>query len=82
MAVVCGFIKPPGTETEWHIRMHGAFDINHDVLGIKPTDQSCQNEVWNHLLHVTARLVDRDRPCNALRDGQDRRPLARKRFNP
>ena len=25
---VCGFIKPPGSETEWHIRMHGAFERN------------------------------------------------------
>ena len=36
---VCGFIKPPGSETEWHFPMHGAFEINHEVLGIKVTDQ-------------------------------------------
>ena len=33
-ADVCGFIKPPSSETEWHIRMHGAFEINHEMLGI------------------------------------------------
>ena len=44
-ADVCGFIKPPGSETEWHIRMHGAFEIPHETLGIKLTDQSCHHEV-------------------------------------
>ena len=34
-ADVCGFIKPPGSETEWHLRMHGAFEIPHETLGIK-----------------------------------------------
>ena len=47
---------------------------NHEILGIKPTDQSCHNEVWIHLLHVNAWLVDR-----ASRDGQYRRPIDRKR---
>ena len=72
-----GFMKPPGSETAWHIRMHGDFVINHDVLGIKPTDQSCHHEVWIHLLHVSARLVDR-----ASRDGQYRRSIVRKRNSP
>ena len=49
---VCGFITPLGSETEWHIRMHGAFDILHEILG---TDQSCHHEVWIHLLQVNAR---------------------------
>ena len=46
---VCSFIKPPGSETEWHIRMHGAFEIPHETLGIKPTDQSCHHEAWVHI---------------------------------
>ena len=37
--------------------MHGAFEINDEILGIKPTDQSCHHEVWIHLLHVNARLL-------------------------
>ena len=41
---VCTFIKPPGSETEWQTPMHGAFEINREVLGIKPTDQSCHHE--------------------------------------
>ena len=70
---MCGFIKPPGSEIEWHIRMHGAFEIPHEILGIKHTDQSCHQEVWIHLLHVNARLVGR-----ASRNGQHRRPTVRK----
>ena len=31
-ADVCGFIKPPSSESEWHIRMHGAFEIPHEIL--------------------------------------------------
>ena len=58
-ADVCGFIEPPGSENEWQIRMHGAFTILYDTLGIRRTDQSCHHEVWVHLLHVNARLVDR-----------------------
>ena len=39
--------------------MHGAFRIPFDMLGIRHSDQSCPHEVWVHLLHVNARLVDR-----------------------
>ena len=72
-ADVCGFIKPPGSEKEWQIRMHGAFTIPYD----KRTDQSCHHEVWIHLLHVNARLVDR-----VSRDDKSRRPNSRKRKSP
>ena len=74
---VCGFLKPPGSEKEWHIRMHGAFTIPFGVLGIRHTDQSCHHEVWVHLLHVNARLVDR-----VSRDDRSRRPHSRKRNSP
>ena len=63
--------------TERHIRMHGAFEIPHETLGIKHTDQSCHHEVWIHLLHVNARFVDR-----ASRDGQYRRPIVKKMHSP
>ena len=66
----------------WHIRMHGAFEINRDVLGIKPTDRSCHHEVWIHFLHVNARLVERVRATIATKEGQDRRACAKKRCNP
>ena len=74
---VCGFILPPGSETEWHIRMHGAFKIPHETLGIKRTEQSSHHEVRIHLLLVNARLVDR-----ASRDGHYRRPFVRKKDSP
>ena len=41
------------------IRKHGAFEINREVLGLRPKDQTCHHEVWVHLSHVNARLVDR-----------------------
>ena len=44
--------KPLGSETEWHIRTHGAFKILHDTLGIQIIDVSSHQEVWIHLLHV------------------------------
>ena len=71
-ADACCFIGLPGCETEWHVRMHGAFEINHAVLGIKLTDQSCEARI--HLSHVNARLVDR-----AARDGQSQRSIIGKK---
>ena len=47
---VCGFFKPPGSENEWQVRVHGAFTIPHSTLGLKEKDQSCHHEVWIHLL--------------------------------
>ena len=47
---VCGFFKPPGSENEWQVRMHGAFTIPHSTLGLKEKAQSCHHEVWIHLL--------------------------------
>ena len=49
---VCGFLKPPGSENEWQVRVHGAFTIPFGMLGTKETDRSCQHEVWIHLLHL------------------------------
>ena len=42
---VCGLIKPPGSENEWQVRMHGAFTIPYGMLGLKETYQSCHHEV-------------------------------------
>ena len=38
--------------------LHGAFELQHEVLGIKPTDQSCHREVWIGLAHANAHLSD------------------------
>ena len=48
-------------------------EINRDILGIRPTDQSCRHEVWIHLSHANARLVDQYRTRNDVRSVQDRR---------
>ena len=37
-ADVCGFLKPPGSENGWQIRMHGALTIPSDMLGIRHTE--------------------------------------------
>ena len=74
---VFGFLKPPGSENEWQVRMHGALTIPFGMLGLKETDQSCHHEVWIHLLHVNARLVDR-----ISRDDKSRRPSSKKRNSP
>ena len=47
-ADVCGFTEPPNTDNEWQVRGHGTLEINCDVLGTRPTDQSCHHEVWIH----------------------------------
>ena len=49
---VCGFLKPPGSDRQWKIRLHDAFTIVHGALGIRPTDQSCHQEAWLHLNFV------------------------------
>ena len=75
--LVYGFLKPPDSEREWQVRMHGACNFPFDVLGITHTDQSCHHEVWSHLLHVHARLVDR-----VSRDDRSRRLDLKKRNLP
>ena len=37
-ADVCGFLKPPGSDRYWKVRMHGAYSIPRKI---RPTDQSC-----------------------------------------
>ena len=53
-ADVCGFLKPPESETEWQVRMHGAYTIPYSTLGLREKDQSCHHEIWMHLSHVNA----------------------------
>ena len=36
--------KPLGSENEWQIRIHGAFKIPHDTLGITRRNQSCHTK--------------------------------------
>ena len=37
---VCGFLKPPVSENEWQVRMHGAFTVPYGMLGLKKADQN------------------------------------------
>ena len=48
-ADVYGTLKPPESDRHWKVRLHGAFSILHEALGIRPTDQSCHHEAWLHL---------------------------------
>ena len=48
-ADVCGFLKPPGSQRFWKVRMHGAFSIPRKVPGLRPNDQSSHHETWLHL---------------------------------
>ena len=34
---------------QWKVRLHGAFFILRDALGLRPNDQSCHHEAWLHL---------------------------------
>ena len=80
-ADVCGFTKSSNTDNEWQVRGHGTLEINRDVLGIRPTDQSCHHEVWIQLSTRQRSAVDQSRTRNAVRSEQDRRQ-GKKRGNP
>ena len=47
-AEVCGFLEPPESDRHWKVRLHGAFSVPHEVLDLRPTDQSCHHEGWLH----------------------------------
>ena len=51
-ADICGFLKPPGSDRYWKVRMHGAFSIPRKALGLRPNDQSGHHETWLHLEFV------------------------------
>ena len=68
---VCGFLKPPGSENEWQIRMHEAFKIPFNMLAsgtqIKAaitkfgTTSSTLMLGWLIVYHRTTNLVDQIR---------------------
>ena len=76
---VCGVLKPPDFDRKWKMRLHGAFSIPHDSLGLRSKDQSCHHQVWLHLA-----LVGHRGDCTP-REKHDQRLLSRKdllRTNP
>ena len=46
---VCGFVKHPNSCDVWKIRLHGAFTLPREIMGLRQRDQSCHHEVWLHL---------------------------------
>ena len=54
-ADVCGSLKPPCSESEWQVRMRGAFIIPYGTVDRRKQDQSCHHEVWMHLSHANSR---------------------------
>ena len=56
---------------KWHIRMHGAFGINHEVLGIKLTDQSLPPRG----VEFTSYISTHGWLIAPSRDGHSRRPI-------
>ena len=64
-ADVCGFLKPPESDRQCQVRLHGAFSSSCDVLGLRPTDQSCHHEAWLHLDFVGWHDIQpqREKPC-------------------
>ena len=75
-ADVCGFLKPPESDRHWKVRLHGAFSIPHEALGLRPTDQSCHLEAWLHLDFVGWHDVQ------PQREEHDRRILLKERSSP
>ena len=75
-ADVCGFLKAPGSDRCWKVRMHGAFSILRKTLGLRPTDQSCHHETWLHLDFVDWRST------LSQHDEHDQRILLKERSSP
>ena len=68
-ADVCGFIVPPISHDLWKVRLHGAFTIPREILGLSQRGQSCHHEVWLHLDFVG------DRCAHGSRKNHDHRAL-------
>ena len=54
---VCGFIVLPNSHELWKVRLHGAFTMPREILGLSQRDQSCHHEVWLHLEFVGDRYA-------------------------
>ena len=59
---VCGVVKHPNSYDLWKVRLHGAFTIPCETLGLRPRYQSCHYEVWLHLDLVSNRYTSRKGP--------------------
>ena len=80
-----GFLKPPGSDLYWKVRMHGAFSVPRKALGLRPNDQSCHHETCLHLDFVDwrnthshheepdRRIFLKERPALPLQGAQKRK---------
>ena len=62
------FLQPPESDRLWKVRLHGAFSVHRDVLGLRPNDQSCHHEAWLHLDFVGRNGIQlqREKPCQRI----------------
>ena len=75
-ADVCGFIVPPNSHDLWKVRLHEAFTITREILGLSQRDQSCHHEVWLHLDFVG------DRYAHGSRKNHDHRIHLKEKSRP
>ena len=75
-ANVCGVLKPPESDRQWNVRLHGAFSIHRDVLGLRPNDQSCHHEAWLHLDFVGRHDIQPQRGKTLSKDSPERTVVA------
>ena len=57
LADVCGFLKPPGSDLYWKVRMHGAFSIPRKVLGPRPNDPGQFPTSWQTFVDSLSHLA-------------------------
>ena len=65
------------TRGTWKVRLHGAFTIHRDTLGVRPKDQSCHHEVWLHLDLVGNQYAHESRGKHEQRVPPQRKVLPR-----
>ena len=75
---VCGFVKPPKSQSGWLIRKYGASEIIGRYLGLSSEDLTCHHEVWIHLSHVSAPLVERSREPRHRKRDLSRQPVKKR----
>ena len=69
---MCGFLKPLGSDTEWQVRVRLYHPRQH--AGSQVKGSKLPPQVWVHLSHVNARLVDRAEGKNfAIRPQQGKK---------
>ena len=74
-----GFVRPPQSQTKWPV------EVNRQEFGLSlsPMEKTCHHDVWIHLSHASARLVDRARESTFQKRDVSRKPTRKSRsWNP